>query len=231
VMGGGSAKVHYRSTDNVFQEMCFLRDKYRFYRFNDDHFTGNPDLLPLLSRIKELDVKFRVFGRLEDMDHERCRALSEAGCVHISVGLESLNAENLKVIGKANNIGLEKNIAIAKSFGITVRASFMVGLPFDNPETIEKSFIRAAASGIEEFAVYPLIPYPGTVLWKHPERYGYSITEKNYGKYVQMGKNGSACFAMSHKNFSEKDVQKWKTYAEQLLMDKGIKHMRESDIN
>lgn len=231
VMGGGSPKVHYRSADNVFNEMSLLRNDYRFYRFNDDHFTGNPDLIIMLGRIKELDAQFRVFGRLEDMDHERCRALAEAGCVHISVGLESLNADNLKVIGKAKNIGLEKNIAIAKSFGITVRASFMVGLPFDNSDTIEKSFTRAAATGIEEFAVYPLIPYPGTILWKHPERYGYSITERNYGKYVQMGKNGSTCYAMNHKNFSEKDVQGWKTYAEQLLIDKGIRHMRESDIN
>ena len=231
VMGGGSRHVHYRSADNIFDEINLLRSEYKYYRFNDDHFTGNPGLKKLLERIKDHDLRFRAFGRLEDLDRECCRLLAGAGCVHITLGLESLNTDNLKLIGKARQIGLEGNIEIAKSFGITVRASFIVGLPFDDSKTIESCFIKAAATGVDEFAVYPLIPYPGTMLWKNPERYGYTITEKDSGKYVQIGRGGQTCYALNHKNFSADDVRIWKERAEQILGQAGLRHMRESKVN
>jgi anaerobic magnesium-protoporphyrin IX monomethyl ester cyclase len=231
VMGGGSRNVHYRSAENILSEINELRSEYRYFRFNDDHFTGNPDLKHLLERIKDQDLRFRAFGRLEDLDRKCCRLLAEAGCLHITLGLESLNPDNLKIIGKARQIGLEGNIETAKSFGITVRASFIVGLPFDDSKSIESCFMKAAATGVDEFAVYPLIPYPGTMLWKNPERYGYTITERDSGKYVQIGRGGQTCYALNHKNFSADDVRIWKERAEQILGQAGIRHMRESEVN
>lgn len=230
VMGGGSDTARYRSAQNVMKEIKTLRGKFEYYRFNDDHFTGNPDIEKLLYLITDLDIKFRVFARIEDLSEKTCRLLRKAGCMHISLGLESLSPENLRILGKAKQIGKEGNIKIAQSYGITTRASFMVGLPYDTDDTIEEYFYKALRLGLDEFAVYPLIPYPGTMIWKYPQKFGYTITNMNFEDYVQMGKNGRTCYALQHENFGPKDVEIWKLKAEQILKSGGVQHMRESEV-
>jgi radical SAM superfamily enzyme YgiQ (UPF0313 family) len=230
VMGGGNRKVRYRSPDNVVEEIKTLRDTFIFYRFNDDHFTGNPDLEELLIKIKELDIEFRIFARIEDLNDTTCRLLKEAGCIHISVGLESLNYDNLKILGKKSQAGKEENVKIAKDHGLVVRSSFMVGLPYDNDQTINDSFQIAAHLGLDEFAVYPLIPYPGTTIWQYPERFGYKIIHSDFTDYIQMGTNGKTCYALQHRNFMPDDVRRWLQMATKLLKQGGIKHMSESRI-
>lgn len=230
VMGGGNRNVRYRSSSNILQEIRGLRRTYSSYRFNDDHFTGNPQLEDLLIGMKDLDISFRVFARLEDLNEQTSKLLREAGCLHVSIGLESLHDANLKVIGKGSQISHEDNVQVAKLQGLVVRASFMVGLPYDTDETIETAFTKAAQLGIDEFAVYPLIPYPGTLIAKFPERFGYTIINLNSNDYIQMGKNGLTCFALQHKNFGPQDVERWMNIATEILCAGGARHMRESKV-
>jgi radical SAM superfamily enzyme YgiQ (UPF0313 family) len=230
VMGGGNKDVRYRAPDNIIAEIASMRDRFEYYRFNDDHFTGNPNLEDLLTKMKELDMTFRIFARIEDLNEKNSRLLKEAGCVHVSVGLESLYTPNLKIIGKKAQAGHEDNVRIAKSNGLVVRSSFMVGLPFDTDETIEQSFRRAAQLGVDEFAVYPLIPYPGTAIAKFPERFGYTIVQGDFTDYVQMGRDGRTSFALRHKNFTPEDVKRWLRIATDILKSDGAKHMSESEV-
>ena len=230
VMGGGNRNVRYRSTKNIIEEIESLRDKYPYYRFNDDHFTGNPNLEELLISMKDLDIKFRIFARIEDLDNRTSELLKEAGCVHVNIGLESLNPRNLRILGKASQIGKEGNVQIAKGCGLVVRSSFMVGLPYDNDQTITESFQRAAELGLDEFAIYPLIPYPGTLIWKNPERFGYTITNRDFTQYVQMGKDGEAGYFLKHKNFTPEDVRKWFKMSTRMFKEKGVLHMSESRV-
>jgi len=230
VMGGGSKGARYRNIQNIISEIKSLRDHYKYFRFNDDHFTGNPNLIQLLDQIKHLDIQFRAFARIEDLNQKTCSALREAGCIHISIGLESLNPNNLKIIGKASQIGCDNNVKIAKENGLTIRSSFMVGLPFDTDETIEKYFKTTAGVGIDEFAVYPLIPYPGSQIWKNPKKFGYTITDSDFTKYVQVGHDRRSYYALQHHNFGPKHVEKWKTVAEKILEDGGVKHISNSAI-
>ncbi|MBU2592016.1 MAG: radical SAM protein [Patescibacteria group bacterium] len=230
VMGGGNRIVRYRSADNTIEEISTMRGSYKYYRFDDDHFTGNPNLEELLMKIKNLDIIFRIFARIEDLNEKNSRLLREAGCVHVSIGLESLYPPNLRIIGKKSQVGYEENVQIAKSNGLVVRSSFMVGLPFDTDETIGQSFTRAARLGLDEFAIYPLIPYPGTTIAKFPERFGYTIVSEDFTDYVQMGKDGRTCFALKHKNFDPEDVKRWLKVATKILKSGGVKHMSESEV-
>jgi len=230
VMGGGSDGARYRSAGNVLDEMQNLRREFDRFRFNDDHFTGNPDLYGLLHAIAGLEVKFRIFARIEDLNENACRLLKQAGCVHVSVGLESLDPANLRVLGKASQAGAEENIRVARSQGIVVRGSFMVGLPYDTDESIVRCFSRVAQLGLDEFAVYPLIPYPGTRLWKEPQRFGYTIVDSDFTGYVQMGKSGATRYALKHVNFGPEEVRKWHNRAEEILRASHIRHMSESTV-
>jgi radical SAM superfamily enzyme YgiQ (UPF0313 family) len=230
VMGGGASGTRYRSPANLIDELSALRNDFSCFRFNDDHFTGNPALEELSAGMRDLDIKFRIFARLEDLDNRTCRLLSEAGCLHVSIGIESINPQNLKILGKAGMAEKTDNIRFAKDHGMTVRASFMVGLPYDNDRSIEEFFSKAAKTGIDEFAIYPLIPYPGTLIAKFPEKFGYEIIERNFTEYVQMGRRGKTVFALKHTNFSPSDVRRWLDVAEDIMLNVGIRHMRDSDL-
>jgi len=219
VMGGGN-KVRYRSAENVAEEIKFLKAKgFRKFRFNDDNFTGNPNLAELLSEIKNLDISYRIFARIEDLTENNCRLLAKSGCRHISVGLESLNPDNLRILGKHTQSGLEEeHLYNAKKCEMIIRVYFMLGLPYDSDETIIKYFEKASKLPFDEFSIYPLIPYPGTRIAKEPEKFGYEIIDKDFTHYIQIGKNKATTYALRHRNFIEHDVKRWYNYVEELLL-------------
>jgi coproporphyrinogen III oxidase-like Fe-S oxidoreductase len=105
----------------------------------------------------------------------------------------------------------------------------MVGLPFDTEKTIEESFAQATELDFDEFAVYPLIPYPGTLVAQFPENFGYEIIDKDFTKYVQMGRNKMTCMALQHRNFSPNDVRRWLAIATSILSKHAI-HMSQSTL-
>lgn len=229
VMRGRQA-VQFRSATNICDEITSLRDRCSSFRFNDDNFSANPQIEPLLEQLEQLDIDFRIFARVDDLTPRLCRLLHKAGCVHVTAGLESLNPQNLKLLGRASQIGCEANVTMARKCGLTVRASFIVGLPFDTDQSVVHSFEQAAAAAPNEFAIYPLIPYPGTPIHRYPERFGYTIVHEDFSRYVQMGKGGSACLALEHENFSCDDVRRWMTIGEDILIAAGSRHMRDSQV-
>ncbi len=228
VMGGGATAARYRSPRNVCQEIAALRDTTRHFRFNDDCFSSRPDLPDLLAALSALEIVFRIFARVEDLTPDTCRALRQSGCAHVAVGLESLDPENLRILGRGPQIGHERNVQAARDAVLTVRAYFMVGLPHDSDASIERYFTTAAGLGVDEFTVYPLIPYPGTRIARNPERFGYAITNPDFRDYVQIGVNRSSCFALRHKNFGPDDVARWRLRAEQILLEAGARRSHDS---
>ncbi|MFX0140426.1 MAG: B12-binding domain-containing radical SAM protein, partial [Candidatus Hodarchaeota archaeon] len=94
VMGGGN-RMRFRSSRNILEEINYLKTKgFTKFRFNDDNFTGNPNLTNLLSDLKNSNLSYRIFARIEDLSENNCYLLAESGCRHISIGLESLNPDN-----------------------------------------------------------------------------------------------------------------------------------------
>lgn len=231
VMGGGSRDFRCRSAANIVSEVeQLIYQGYHHMRFCDDNFTANPNLPELLERLSGLDIRFRVFARLDAMNSETCRALRNAGCVHVTVGLESLNPDNLRAIGKGRIVGLAHRVSLAKQHGLTVRVSFMVGLPFDTDDGIERYFQAAAELPFDEFEVHPLIPFPGTPVSCNPSKWGYQIETADFRDYVLVGRDRATTYALRHRNFSPSDVRRWRKRAGAILRSSGKVFMRDSLI-
>ncbi|MDR1028535.1 MAG: B12-binding domain-containing radical SAM protein [Clostridiales Family XIII bacterium] len=234
VMGGAGVGFRFRSVENVIEEIRLIKELgYRNIRFNDDNFLANPRLHELLAAIAKEDILFRVFGRVEDYKPDTCALLKNAGCQMLSAGIESCNPDNLRFLRKHGMLKYMNHLTAAKERGLAVRASFMVGLPYDTDASIERYFTEASGLAIDEYAVYGLIPYPGTALYANPEQYNYYITSFDFSRYMQIGKGGESCFVLGYDDgvnaFTPEDVRRWHRRANELLGNR-LKHMRDSAV-
>ena len=133
------------SPGKVVQELKHLIDTYgiREYRFYDDDFTLN------MSRAHEIcdaiirhDIKldWSCTTRVDLVNDELLKKMKRAGCYTISYGVESGDPEVLKSAKKGYTLDdVEKAIRLTKKNGIRILAFFMLGLPGENENTIEKS--------------------------------------------------------------------------------------------
>ena len=220
---GAGRKIRYRSTENIISEIKYLQSfGYNNFRFNDDNFTCRPNIKELTTELKKLNIKYRVFAHIKELTDETCKILSDSGCKHISIGIESMDPKNLRFLRKNTNVAIvDKNLQNVRRYGMISRVYFIVGLIYDSDETIEKYMTIASLLPFDEFSAYPLLPYPGTAIYKTPEKFGYTIIEPDWRKYYQIGEDRHTCFALDHTNFTHIDVERWLKFTYDILENKG----------
>ena len=183
-------KVRYRSAGNVVKEIEFLIKEYncRSYKFMDDNIVSNKEFLRnLCNGLSELNINFRCLARSDMLDEESCELLKKAGAKEIALGIETLDDKILKAMNKRETVADHmRAIKLIKKYEIDLRVYFMVGFPGETQETIDniKKFVLDIKP--EKWTTSMFIPYPGSSIFKHPEKYGYDLFEKDLDKYYQL---------------------------------------------
>jgi len=129
-------RMRYRDIDDLMREIESLPLKTLF--FVDDNLTADKQYArELMKRLKPLGLNWFCMASLELARFpDLLRDMAEAGCMHVLVGLESVNPASITETHKVQN-NVEKYTAAVEAFhraGIEVNASFVVG--FDN-DTLE----------------------------------------------------------------------------------------------
>ena len=91
IMGAGKP-IRFRSPTNVISEIRELKKKFniRRFRFQDDIFTFDiRRVRELCTPLKEEDIEYRCFARVNTFSLEMAELLRESGCIHASFGVES----------------------------------------------------------------------------------------------------------------------------------------------
>lgn len=162
-----------RSPENIMKEIRQLKTKYKIKEldFMDDTFTLNRNRVIKLCNmmIKEkINIPWRCSGgvRVDMVDQELLNKMKEAGCNQVSFGVESGDDEILKKIGKElNTEQIRKAFNAAKKAKIETTGFFMLGLPHDNIETMNKT-IEFSIELNPDYAQFTITsPLPGTALW------------------------------------------------------------------
>jgi radical SAM superfamily enzyme YgiQ (UPF0313 family) len=221
VMGGGSNGIVVKSLDTLIKEITQSKDQgYSVFKFNDDSFNYAASKTGILRQLEPLSVRYRIYANAKNLTRDLLKHLKDTGCFHISIGVESYNPENLSIVGKnTTQEEIRSGINTAAELGIIVRAFFIVGLPYDTDETVKEFMTRAAREiNFQEYTVYPLIPYPGTPLWKAPSQYGYRITDYDINNYLQIGRGKKQAIVLRHQNFNESDIQRWLDETESIFL-------------
>jgi len=157
-----------RSPENIINEIKDVKGNYNIdtFLFLSDTFNGNKDFVDKLASliIKEnLNIKWVANSRVDLIDKESVALMRKAGCILVSLGIESYD----KTVLGANRKYLTKQIidravAILKKYGIRTYGYFIFGLEKENKISMMMTAVRAFKSKLDFAVFYSLTPYPGT---------------------------------------------------------------------
>jgi len=165
-------KIRYRDPIDVVDEMVYLH-KLGINEFNiiDDNFTARREHVEsVCKRILEhgMDVTWSCENgiRADKVDADLLALMVDAGCYRVSFGIESPNDTILINIKKHERVvDLEKGIELARRAGIDTRGWFILGLPGETKETLNKTVRWARQSKLAEAQFMVLDVLPGSELW------------------------------------------------------------------
>jgi radical SAM superfamily enzyme YgiQ (UPF0313 family) len=165
-------KYRVRSIENLLDELEWIEEnlKVKEVFFEDDTFTINKKrVLEFCGGYKEraLDISWSCNARVDTLDLETMKEMKKANCRFLIVGFESADDAILGNIRKGFTV--EKAIEFAgnvRKAGLLLHADFIIGLPGENKETIEKTrrFIKQIKP--DQLQVSVVSPFPGTELYK-----------------------------------------------------------------
>lgn len=219
-----SKKFLPRSPEHVLNEIRFLSKELGVHeiKFWDDTFTYDTNrALSICSAIisEELDISWTCNTRIDRINYKLLKAMKDAGCHTVCLGVESGDDKILKLIGKdINTSQIKSAFNCAKSVGLDTVGFFMLGHPWDTPKTIQKTvgFAKILDPSYASFNI--VTPYPGTPLFKLAE-------QKNWLKTRDWSKYESTMYPVYESDSISRDVV-WsmfnKAYREYYIRPKYI---------
>lgn len=181
------AKVRYRDAVLVVDEIEHLLS-LGFSRINvaDDLFASNKErVAAVCGEIRRRGLKFgwSAFARVNTVDEEVVRTMKDAGCDCIAFGIESGNADMLKLVKKSiTKEQVLKAKEVCEKVGMSVHGSFIAGLPGETAETLAET--EKFANGLKFLHGYHyLAPFPGTTLYEDRDKYDIEILTYDWNLY------------------------------------------------
>jgi radical SAM superfamily enzyme YgiQ (UPF0313 family) len=160
-----------RSSDDVAAEVRYAIGAFPEVKeifFDDDTFNyRKARTLELCAKLKSLKFTWSCTSRVTT-DYETLKAMKEAGCRLLIVGYESGDPRILKNIKKGATIEMALRFTEnCKKLGLVIHGDFIVGLPGETRETIQKTIDFAKRLDTETIQVSIAHALPGTELHQY----------------------------------------------------------------
>jgi hopanoid biosynthesis associated radical SAM protein HpnJ len=171
-----------RSSDNVvaeFRQAMKLFPQAREFFFDDDTFNIRKErVLEICAKLKPLGFTWSANARTHG-DYESLKAMADAGARLLIVGFESGDPQILKNIKKGATVEMGRAfVKNCKKVGLAVHADFIIGLPGETRQTIERTIEYAKELDAETVQVSVAHAYPGTELYEYAAKNGFLATEQ-----------------------------------------------------
>ena len=178
--------ARWRNPRQVALEM----HQYTQWRFEDDDIFGNAEWFDEFCKHVPADREWRCSARATSITPEVLEQAKKAGCMQVGIGVETANPALLKIHCPSKSV--ERNTAAIKMImdhGMQSTAFLIAGLPGETEESIQDTIDWVQTVKPDKFTVSACTPYPGTPLWRHPEKYG--ITQLDFdGDYMNFRQLG-----------------------------------------
>ncbi|HDQ03885.1 MAG TPA: radical SAM protein [Deltaproteobacteria bacterium] len=161
----------YNSAAYIYEHMKYLRKKFGVRHINiyDDLFTANRkrivELCETLSRFP-LGVNFNCAVRVGYTDDELLQMLKDAGCLMVSLGIESADPQMLARHKSGVSLDdVRDTVKRIQQAGLRAKGLFMMGLPGETEESIRKTSDFIISLGLDDMNMAKFTPFPGAPLW------------------------------------------------------------------
>jgi len=203
---GKGAYLRFRSINNLFEEIKNVIKKYQVkeIEFYDDTFTlDKKRLKEFCERYpKEINLPFYINARVNAVTKEDFQILKKAGCVRVSIGIESGDTKIRNPVLKRNQTEEQiiNTFKWAKEAGLKTYSFNMIGIPYETNESIKKTIELNRKVNPDYIGVSIFNAFKGTELYN-------LCLEKNwlnntYSKSYFQSTN------IKHPNFTSKQLKK-----------------------
>ncbi len=140
--------------------------------FRDPIFSMRKDRVAAICEgilARGIEVKWQCETAVMWLDRALLQQMSAAGCVHISLGVESADPDiQKKYCGNKlrNHEHAQKVFDACREFGIETRAFCMIGFPGETPAQVESTIRLSLRLDPDQVQFCTVTPYPGTPLYR-----------------------------------------------------------------
>jgi len=161
----------YNSAAYIYEHMQYLHDRFgvRHVNIYDDLFTANRkrivELCEKLAR-RPLGMNFNCAVRVGYTDDDLLKMLKGAGCLMVSLGIESADPEMLA--RHKSGVSLDEvrdTVSRIQAVGLRAKGLFMMGLPGETEESIKLTSDFIISLGLDDMNMAKFTPFPGAPLW------------------------------------------------------------------
>ncbi len=205
----GGHRYRVRSAENVIAEVQWIKQNMPAVKeimFDDDTFTDS-------SNLPRVETIARGMGRLgmtwscnakANVPYNTLKVMKENGLRLLLVGYESGDDQILHNVKKGLRTDIARRFsADCRKLGILIHGTFILGLPGETTETIEKTINFAKEMNPLTIQVSLAAPYPGTALYKQALENGW--LQKNDALNL-VNERGVQLAAISYPNLSKTEL-------------------------
>lgn len=183
----GQEYLRFQSPKVIARHVEFVKNEYgiNWIKFSDDTFLLRQleEIYELRDLLQPLNIMFGCSVDPVTVSSEKVKALREAGCVSMTIGIETGNQRIRKeVIGRQiSDTQIKKAIHIIRDYGIKISSFNIVGLPGETREDFFQTIRLNKELEIPDANLYILYPFPGSKIF---EDSGVTLDKYDYERTV-----------------------------------------------
>ncbi|MFC1888875.1 B12-binding domain-containing radical SAM protein [Thermodesulfobacteriota bacterium] len=187
-------RIRYRSVEHFIAEVESCIDRYGIRDFRLEDEAPTVDVRRVIALCKEIiqrrmRITWSCFSRVDTVDEEVLGLMKEAGCYHVTYGIESANQGTLEKIGKRIDLGqAAAAVKLTKTLGIECKANFILGFPWETAADM-RSIVHFAKRISPDLVTFNLFkPLPGSALFNELEASG-GLHHTSWDDYFTTGES------------------------------------------
>jgi anaerobic magnesium-protoporphyrin IX monomethyl ester cyclase len=179
---GGATRS--RSPDSIIKEVAHLYENHhaRELAINDATFNTDNEwagqVAQKLIDYGKNDLVWTCNLRADNMDLETLKLMKKSGLTSVFIGVESGDDAMLASIQKGTTVAMIRTaLAMLDEVGIKVYCGFILGLPGETPESMQRTLDFSRELKKYSVAFSLATPFPGTVLYRKAQEEGFVVDD------------------------------------------------------
>jgi len=184
-------ELQVRSPEAIKEEISYLKEQYGVKGILvKDEIAIHPNhkiSTQTLNALRESDIVWRG-QTISIATRDQLELAKESGCLELSVGIETVDDEVMKIIDKPwqSQDKIEEFIKNCKEFDIKVKICLILGLPGEKQDIADKTIEFLEKIRPDYISVSGFCPLPGSTIYRNPEKYGIASIDKDWNKHSHL---------------------------------------------